>query len=155
MEICIDETTKLIERIMNWKAEKEDREYRAKIEEENKVASFMEIMNSKILEDSKNILKVYNTLKKCEIKTDGFPCYSIKFTYNGRWCLRFDFKHCIGFVFPDSKSISFKKKDGAGFGTDYDSNPPHSSEFNSFFDNFEDFKGRFYDFVEQLVSKLP
>ena len=152
MEECIDKTDLLIERIKNWKAEKDEREYRAKIEEENKVSSFMETMNSKTLEDSKNILKVYNTLKKCHIDTDKFPCYSIKFSYRNRWGLRFDFKHCIGYVFPNSENIFFKKKDSAGFSTDYDSNPPHSSEFNSFFENFEDFKTRFYDFVEQLLK---
>ena len=152
MEICVDETTKLIERIKNWKAEKDEREYREKIEEENKVANFMEKMNSKILEDSKNILKIHDAIRKCEIRTDNLPCYSIKIAYNGGWCLRFEFKHCIGFVFPDSKNVSFMKKDGTGFCTGHDSNPPHSSEFDNFFGNFEYFKQKFYDFVEQSLK---
>ena len=152
MEECIDKTDLLIERIKNWKAEKDEKEYRAKIEDEKKVSSFMEIMNSKILEDSKNILKVYLTLKRCEIDTGKFPCYNIKFAYKNCWCLRFEFRNCISFVYSNSKNISFKKKDSAGFSTDYDSDPPHSSEFNSFFDNFENFKTRFYDFVEQLLK---
>ena len=152
MEIYVDETTKLIERIKKWKAEKDEREYREKIEEENKVANFMEKMNSKILEDSKNILKIHDTIRKCEIKTDNLPCYSIKIAYNSGWCLRFEFRHCIGFVFPDSKNVSFKKKDRAGYSTDDDSNPPHSSEFDNFFENFKYFKEKFYDFVEQALK---
>ena len=144
----INETDLLIERIKNWKAEKDEKEYKAKIEEENKVANFMEKMNTEIFEESKKIIKIFKTLKDCEINTENFKCYYIKFVYNNRWGLRFDFKHCFGYVFPDSTNVSFKKKDSTGFTTNYDSNPPHSSEFTSFFDDFETFKKRFYDFVE-------
>lgn len=149
----INETDLLIERIKNWKAEKDEEEYRAKIEEENKVAGFMEKMNNEILKESKNIIKVLNTLQNCGMKNvPDFKGHSIKFAYNGRWSLRFDFRDCVGYVFDNLDEFSFKKKDSCGFSTSYKSDPPHSFEFENVFKCFENFKKAFYDFVEQTLK---
>ena len=146
-------TDELIKEIENWKVKKDDIEYRKKVAEENKVHAFLEQMNGPILDEIKNMIKLYETLLKCNVIFRGNKYSNIHFTHSSNgYCLCLKFCHCGCYIYNDTEKLRFLGKSECGIITNTTSNPPMSFELESFMKDFSEFKKLFYDFINETLN---
>jgi hypothetical protein len=148
----MNETDALIEKIKKWKADKDEVAYQAKVVEENATYLLMEEINSTIVPEAQDILKVFITLKKCGVSFSE-PTYIHIYNSIGQYDFFIDipFGSCRGFIKPTG-DMYFKKVDSNGYLTRETSNPPSSKLLEQFIKDFKGFKKAFYDFVDKTLK---
>lgn len=146
-------TDELIEKIESWKTKKDDIEYQKKVVEENKVHAFLEQMNGTILDEIKNMVKLYETLLKCGVIFRGGEYSNIQFSHSSiGYCLCLKFHHCGCYIYNDTEKLRFFERSSWGISTATASNPPMSFELENFMKDFSEFKKLFYDFINKTLN---
>lgn len=146
----MNETDTLIAKIKKWKSDKDEAVYQAKLVEENATNILLEEINSSVVSEAQNILKIYDTLKSCGVKYIGKNYIHI---CQGSSCyVEIPFGYCRGYISPQKDEIYFRKVDGNGYLTNETANPPCSAQLEQFIKDFKNLKKDFYDFVDKTLK---